>query len=165
MTCTAFYPGSFDPVTFGHLDIISRAARLFDRLVIGVGVHHGKSPIFSGEERVAMLEEVIEPVAGKYGVTISVVTFDNLAVEAARHEGAEAIVRGLRNSGDFDYEMQMAGMNGAMAQDLETVFLAATPHVRHIAAKFVRQIAAFGGDVTAFVPDIVADSLKSKFEK
>lgn len=163
MTTTVFYPGSFDPVTNGHLDIIARAAALFDAVVIGVGCHHGKSPLFSAEERVAMLDDVTEPLRRKYETPISIVTFDDLAVSAAKQQGASAIIRGLRDSGDFDYEMQMAGMNGTMAPDLETLFLAASPDVRHIAATFVRQIAALGGDVSPFVPQHVAVGLKAKF--
>ena len=157
---TGFYPGSFDPLTNGHLDIIARAARLVDRLVIAVGVHHGKKPLFDHATRVAMIEENVVPIAERTGVEIVVTTFDNLAVDAARAAGARAIVRGLRDSGDFDYEMQMAGMNGAMADDVETIFLAAAPEVRHVAATFVRQIAAMGGDVSPFVPDSVAKRLE-----
>ncbi len=153
-----FYPGSFDPVTNGHLDIIQRAADLVDRLVIAVGVHHGKAPLFSVEERVAMLEEQVKAL--KADAEVVVTTFDNLTVDAARAANAKVIIRGLRDSGDFDYEMQMAGMNERMAPDIETVFLAASPDVRHIAASFVRQIAAMGGDVSPFVPKAVAARLK-----
>ena len=159
MTRTGFYPGSFDPVTNGHLDIIARAAGLVDRLVIAVGVHHGKKSMFDDETRVAMINENIVGIAAERGIEIRVTTFDNLTVDAARDAGAQTIVRGLRDSGDFDYEMQMAGMNGAMAGDIETVFLAASPDVRHVAATFVRQIAAMGGDVSPFVPKSVAKRL------
>jgi len=165
MTRTGFYPGSFDPVTNGHIDIIARTARLVDRLVIAVGVHHGKKPMFDDAERVAMIEENVADLAGRAGIEITVTTFDNLTVDAARQAGAQVIVRGLRNSGDFDYEMQMAGMNGAMADDVETIFLAAAPGVRHVAATFVRQIAAMGGDVTPFVPKSVAGRLAKKRKK
>ena len=163
MTRTGFYPGSFDPLTNGHLDIIARAALLVDRLVIAVGVHHGKKPLFDDATRVAMIEENVAPIAERNGVEIVVTTFDNLTVDAARAAGARAIVRGLRDSGDFDYEMQMAGMNGAMADDVETIFLAASPEVRHVAATFVRQIAAMGGDVSPFVPKTVVERLAKKF--
>jgi pantetheine-phosphate adenylyltransferase len=158
-----FYPGSFDPVTNGHIDIIGRAARLVDRLVIAVGEHHGKKPLFVGGDRVAFLEQHVKPIAADAGIDIFVKTFDNLTVDAAREAGAGVIIRGLRDSGDFDYEMQMAGMNEAMAPDIETVFLAAAPEVRHVAGTFVRQIAAMGGDVTPFVPKAVAEQLAKKF--
>ncbi len=165
MTRTGFYPGSFDPVTNGHIDIIARSAKLVDRLVIAVGVHHGKTPLFDGPERVAMIEENVAGLAKKTGIEIVVTTFDNLTVDAAREAGAQTIVRGLRDSGDFDYEMQMAGMNDAMADDIETIFLAASPAVRHVAATFVRQIAAMGGDVSPFVPKSVAGRLAKKRKK
>jgi len=165
MTRTGFYPGSFDPVTNGHVDIIARASHLVDRLVIAVGLHHGKKPLFETAERVAMIEEIAAPIASRTGTEIVVTTFDNLTVDAARAAGAQVIVRGLRDSGDFDYEMQMAGMNGAMAADIETIFLAASPSVRHVAATFVRQIAAMGGDVSPFVPKSVASRLAKRPEK
>jgi pantetheine-phosphate adenylyltransferase len=161
MPRTIFYPGSFDPVTFGHLDLIGRAAHLFDRTVVGVGVHHGKKALFDDEERVAMLREEI----AKLGLTpaqVDVVTFEGIAVDAARACGAVALLRGLRDASDFDYEMQMAGMNGAMAPGLETIFLPAAAGNRHIAATFVRQIAQMGGDISPFVPLAVARRLKDK---
>lgn len=162
MACIAFYPGSFDPLTFGHLDIIERAARLADTLVIGVGRHHDKRGTFTVEERVAMLEIEVAGLNQQDGIDIRVVTFDNLAVAAARQNEADVIIRGLRDAGDFDYEMQMAGMNAGLDQDIETVFLAASPKVRHIAASLVRQIAAMGGDVTPFVPQHVSERLRAK---
>ncbi len=164
MIRTAFYPGSFDPLTFGHLDIIMRAAKLVDRLVIGVGVHHGKKAMFTPDERLAMLEtqkaELVNEGMG--GDRLEIASFDNLAVDAARAHGARVIIRGLRDSGDFDYEMQMAGMNAGLAGDIETVFLASSPKVRHIAASLVRQIAAMGGDVSPFVPPHVAREMQSR---
>ncbi len=160
MSRTVFYAGSFDPATLGHLDLIERAARLFDRIVIGVGVHHGKKPLFSGDERVAMLEAEITRLAAT--AAIDVVTFDNLVVDAARSHGAVAILRGIRDATDFDYEMQMIGMNRAIAPELDTIFLPAAGEHRHIAATFVRQIAQMGGDVTAFVPPKIAAHLKEK---
>ncbi|MCB1549271.1 MAG: pantetheine-phosphate adenylyltransferase [Hyphomicrobiaceae bacterium] len=160
-----FYSGSFDPVTHGHTDVIARSLSLVDELVIGIGVHHGKVPMFTADERIAMLEAEIGELAEKHGVEIRVVTFDNLAVEAARDNGATVIIRGLRDGTDFDYEMQMAGMNGEMAPDLQTVFLSASPAVRHIAATLVRQIAAMGGDVRPFVTPDVAARLKARFAK
>jgi pantetheine-phosphate adenylyltransferase len=163
MPRTGFYPGSFDPLTLGHVDIMTRAARVVDKLVIAVGVHHGKKPLFSVEDRVAMLKDEAVPLGNKVGAEIKVQTFDKLAVDAARAAGASIIVRGLRNADDFDYEMQMAGMNGEMASDIETVFLAASPEVRHIAGTLVRQIASMGGDASHFVPTSVAKQLAERF--
>jgi len=151
-----FYSGSFDPVTLGHTDVIQRAACLVDTLVIGIGVHPAKKPMFASPERVEMLSEATRPIAEQTGTIIQIETFDNLAVDAARACGASVIFRGLRDGTDFDYEMQMAGMNGEMAPAIQTVFVAASPHVRHIAANLVRQIAAMGGDVSAFVSPSVA---------
>jgi len=158
----ALCPGSFDPVTHGHLDIVERAAGLFDEVVVAVGVNASENRLFSADERIAMLQAEVKPIAAKTGTAIDIITFGGLAVEAAREIGAGVIVRGLRDAADFDYEMQMAGMNGAMAPDIETVFVAATPGVRHIAASLVRQIAVMGGDASAFVSPAVAKRLKSK---
>ena len=157
-----FYPGSFDPVTLGHADVIARACRLLDKLVIGIGAHDTKKPMFSAQERTAMLEAETKPIAASTGTEIVIVTFDGLVVDAAREHRAGVIVRGLRDATDFDYEMQMAGMNGAMAPGIETVFVAAAPGVRHIAANLVRQIALMGGDASTFVSPAVAQRLKSK---
>lgn len=162
MSHTVFYAGSFDPVTLGHLDLIQRAARIFDRVVVGVGVHHGKKPLFADDERVSLLRDEIARLGLAGSATVEVVTFDNLVVDAARSHGAAAILRGIRDATDFDYEMQMTGMNGALAPGLDTVFLPASGAYRHIAATFVRQIAQMGGDVTAFVPPAVAARLKEK---
>src|SRR5215470_5692347 len=152
MPRVALYAGSFDPVTNGHLDVIRQAARLADRLVIAVGIHPGKAPLFPFEERLAMLAEVSAPVAKETGCKLTTATFDDLVVALARREGASILIRGLRDGTDFDYEMQMAGMNAAMAREVQTVFLPASPMVRPITATLVRQIAAMGGDVSAFVP-------------
>jgi pantetheine-phosphate adenylyltransferase len=160
-----FYPGSFDPVTLGHTDVVARACRLVDTLVIGIGVHDAKHPLFSAEDRIAMLQAETMPIAASTGTHIDIITFGGLAVEAAREIGAGVIVRGLRDANDFDYEMQMAGMNGAMAPGIETVFVAAAPGVRHIAASLVRQIALMGGDASTFVSPSVAQRLKSKAQK
>lgn len=157
-----FYSGSFDPVTHGHTDVIARALSLVDELVIGVGVHGGKVPMFSADERIAMIEEEVRDLATKHGVDVRVVTFDNLAVDAAREAGATVIIRGLRDGTDFDYEMQMAGMNGEMAPQIQTVFLAASPAMRHIAANLVRQIAKMKGDVSRFVSANVAERMREK---
>jgi len=159
----ALYTGSFDPVTNGHLDILRKGARLFDRIVVAIGSHPGKSPLFSVEEKIALIEAISKPVAAASGCVIEVAMFDGLAVQAARAQGACALLRGLRDGGDLDYEMQMAGMNAAMAPQVETVYLPASPGVRHITATLVRQIAAMGGDVTAFVPAEVARALAAKF--
>lgn len=163
MTRTGFYPGSFDPVTFGHIDIARRATKFVDRLVVAIGTHHDKQALFTAEERVAMVVDALSPVADETGAEFDVTTFDTLTVNAARELGANVIIRGLRDAGDFDYEMQMAGMNAAMVPDVETVFLASSPETRYIAASFVRQIAAMGGNITAFVPASVAAALKRKF--
>lgn len=163
MARTGFYTGSFDPLTLGHMDIIARAAKLVDTLVIALGVHHGKKPLFSVEDRVAMIETEAAPMAKKLGMEIRIQTFDRLAVDAARDAGASVIVRGLRDSGDFDYEAQMAGMNGEMAPDIETVFLVSSPPVRHITSTLVRQIASMGGDASTFVPESVAVQLAERF--
>lgn len=165
MSRTGFYPGSFDPVTNGHMDIVARATRLLDRLVIGVGAHHGKEPMFSAEERVAMLEAETAPIAKAARMEIAVTTFDGLTVQAARDAGAGVIVRGLRDVEDFEYEARMAGMNRGMAPDVETLFLVASPGARHIAATFVRQIAAMGGDVAPFVPAAAMQRLKARSGK
>jgi pantetheine-phosphate adenylyltransferase len=165
MPRTIFYAGSFDPVTLGHLDLIERATRLFDRVVVGVGVHHGKTPLFSDDERVTLLRSEIAGLGLPNPGGVEVVTFDNLVVDAARAHGAAGILRGLRDATDFDYEMQMTGMNGALAPALETVFLPAAGAYRHIAATFVRQIAQMGGDVTPFVPPAIAARLKEKLAR
>lgn len=165
MPRTALYAGSFDPVTNGHIDVIRSAAGLCDRLVVAVGVHPGKTPVFSPAERIAMLEQVCGPVARKTGCKISFVTFAGLVVMAARNAGASLLIRGLRDATDFDYEMQMAGMNADMAPKIQTVFLPAAKAVRPITGTLVRQIAAMGGDVSAFVPASVAARLKRKFAK
>jgi pantetheine-phosphate adenylyltransferase len=165
MKRTGFYSGSFDPVTNGHVDVISRAARMVDTLVIGIGVHPGKTPLFSTEEKVALLEAETAPIAKATGCRIEIVTFAGLTVDAAREADATLIFRGLRDGTDLDYEMQMAGMNGAMAKDIDTVFLPASPEVRHITATLVRQIATMGGNVSAFVSRDVGRRLKAKAAK
>src|SRR5215470_9060333 len=163
MPRTALYAGSFDPVTNGHLDVVRQAAGLCDRLVLAIGIHPGKTPLFPFEERLAMLTETCGPIAKAAGVELACKAFDGLVVDLAKREGATLLIRGLRDSTDFDYEMQMAGMNGAMAPTVQTVFLPASPAVRPITATLVRQIARMGGDVGAFVPALVAARLKSKF--
>ena len=165
MPRTALYAGSFDPVTNGHLDVVRHAVRLADKLVLAIGVHPGKAPLFSADERLAMLEETCAPLAREAKCELACVTFADLVVEAARKAGATLLIRGLRDGTDFDYEMQMAGMNEAMAPEMQTVFLPASPMVRPITATLVRQIAGMGGDVSAFVPAAVAARLKKKFPR
>ena len=163
MEQTGFYAGSFDPVTLGHIDIIERAAKIFGRLVIGVGVHHDKKSLFKSDERVMMLQDEASAIASKLNKSIEVVTFDGLVVDAAKQAQANVIVRGVRDGTDFDYEAQMAGMNYAVCSDVDTVFLVSSSKVRHIAATFVRQIAAMGGDVSSFVSPDVLKQLQLKF--
>jgi pantetheine-phosphate adenylyltransferase len=160
-----FTSGSFDPVTNGHMDVIARAARMVDTLVVGIGVHPGKAPLFSTEEKVEMLKAETAATAKKTGCRIEIATFDNLTVDAARDAGATLIFRGLRDGTDFDYEMQMAGMNGTMAPGVDTVFLPASPGVRHITGTLVRQIGLMGGDISPFVSPGVARRLKAKAAK
>ena len=159
----ALYPGSFDPVTNGHLDVVRQAVGLCDRLVVAIGVHSSKKPMFSTDERLEMVEEVFAPIAAAAGCAFDCTTYDNLTVTAAQTHSATIMIRGLRDGTDLDYEMQIAGMNEAMAGDVQTVFLPASVAVRPITATLVRQIAAMGGDVSAFVPPQVAASLKAKF--
>jgi pantetheine-phosphate adenylyltransferase len=163
MPRTALYPGSFDPVTNGHLDVVRHAVRLCDRLIIAIGVHPGKKPLFSTEERLEMAEAVFAPIAAGAGCAFDCTTYDNLTVTAARAAGATIMIRGLRDGTDLDYEMQISGMNETMAPDVHTIFVPASVAVRPITATLVRQIAALGGDVSAFVPPSVAASLKTKF--
>jgi pantetheine-phosphate adenylyltransferase len=163
MTRVALYTGSFDPVTNGHVDVVRQACRMVDRLVIAIGVHPGKKPLFDADERAEMLREACGPVARVEQAVLEVVTFDDLAVNAAHRAGATMMIRGLRDGTDLDYEMQMAGMNGTLAPDVLTVFLPASPRVRPVTATLVRQIAAMGGDIAPFVPEIVAARLKARF--
>jgi pantetheine-phosphate adenylyltransferase len=161
----ALYSGSFDPVTNGHLDVVRQAVGLCDRLVAAIGVHPGKKPLFTVEERLAMVREVFEPVTKSAGCQFDCTTFDDLTVTAAKRAGATILIRGLRDGTDLDYEMQIAGMNGTMAPQVHTVFLPASPSVRPITATLVRQIASMGGDVSDFVPKAVAKRLKAKFTR
>lgn len=158
-----FYPGSFDPVTNGHVDIFERSAALVDRLIVGIGIHPGKTPLFSIEEKTAMLQKDLQPFAKSGGFEFDIVTFDGLVVDAASTHRATILIRGLRDPADFAYEMQMSGMNGEMKPEVHTVFLPASPGVQHISSTLVRQIASMGGNVQTFVPKHVAEILRKKF--
>ncbi|HUZ66615.1 MAG TPA: pantetheine-phosphate adenylyltransferase [Beijerinckiaceae bacterium] len=150
------YAGSFDPLTLGHAEVIFAAGRLFDRLVVGVGVHPGKTPLFSAQERATLISTACATQLGACGCELVVETFSGLVVDAARAAGATTMIRGLRDGTDFDYEMHMAGTNAALAPTIQTVFIPASSKTRHITATLVRQIAGMGGDVTSLVPDAVA---------
>lgn len=160
----AIYAGSFDPVTNGHIDVLKGALRLADTVIVAIGVHPGKKPLFSFEERVELIDASAHAILGKDASRLSVISFDNLVIDAARKHGAQLMVRGLRDGTDLDYEMQMAGMNGTMAPELQTVFLPADPAVRTITATLVRQIASMGGDIRPFAPAAVAAALEAKFK-
>ena len=157
-----FYPGSFDPITNGHLDVIERACKLVDTLVVGVGVNLSKKPLFSHADRLALLDQTLAPIGKRTDTEFKIVDFSGLMVDAARANGAKLILRGLRDTTDYNFEMQMVGMNAQMAPDLQTVFLPSSPHVRHISATLVREIAQLGGDISKFVPPNVLQALKSK---
>ncbi|MGN6548959.1 MAG: pantetheine-phosphate adenylyltransferase [Pararhizobium sp.] len=159
---TAFYPGSFDPMTNGHLDVLVQALAVAEAVVVGIGVQGGKTPLFSFDERAKLIRDSLAEVHPKEAGRVSVVAFDDLAVDAARRAGASLLLRGLRDGTDLDYEMQMAGMNRQMAPDIQTLFLPAGASFRPITATLVRQIAAMGGDVSAFVPRAVLNALKAK---
>lgn len=163
MTRIALYTGSFDPITNGHLDVLRAGAACCDKIIVAIGINPGKTPLFSAEEKAALIVETTRDIAAKTGCKIETATFSGLAVTAARDNGATLLLRGLRDGTDLDYEMQMAGMNGEMAPDVQTLFLPASPAVRHITATLVRQIASMGGDVSAFTPPAVAKALKAKF--
>jgi pantetheine-phosphate adenylyltransferase len=159
----ALYPGSFDPVTNGHLDVVRRAVGLCDQLIVAVGVHSSKQPLFPTKDRLEMAAEVFAPIAAAAGCAFKSTTYDNLTVMAAQQAGATLLIRGLRDGTDLDYEMQIAGMNETMAPGVQTVFVPASVSVRPITATLVRQIAQMGGDVSPFVPPAVASRLKTKF--
>jgi pantetheine-phosphate adenylyltransferase len=162
MIRVAFYAGSFDPLTNGHVDVIESAGALCDELVVAIGVDPGKTPMLGVAERSAFIEQVCGGLPMAFACKHSVRTFSGLAVEAAREAGASMMLRGLRDNTDLDAEMRMAAMNAAMAPDIKTVFFAASPAVRHISATLVRQIARLGGDVSAFVPEAVALALAER---
>lgn len=158
----AFYPGSFDPMTNGHLDVLQQSLNICQKLVVAIGIHPGKQPLFSFEERAVLLRASLITTVPERMEDVSVVSFSNLVVDAARSHDASLLIRGLRDGTDLDYEMQMAGMNRQMAPDIQTVFVPAGSVSRPITATLVRQIAAMGGDVSAFVPRPVYEALLAK---
>jgi pantetheine-phosphate adenylyltransferase len=160
----ALYPGTFDPITNGHIDIITRAARLVDRLVVGVAVNVGKGPIFTLEERVELVKAEVAPVAAKAGISAEVLPFSSLLIEFAKAVRAQMIIRGLRAVSDFDYEFQMAGMNYRLEPEVETVFLMASERHQFISSRFVKDIAAFGGDISSFVPELTNKKTVAKLK-
>ncbi len=151
------YPGTFDPITNGHVDIIGRAARMFDRLVVGVAVNAGKAPLFPLAERVELVQAELQSIATRTGAEVLVRPFDRLLIDFAHEVGARVIVRGLRAVSDFDYEFQMAGMNYRLDSNIETVFLMASERHQFISSRFVKEIALLGGDITSFVPPLTRD--------
>ncbi len=157
---TGVYPGTFDPITLGHMDIIRRGAKLVDRLVIGVTTNPSKNPMFTVEERMEMVKREVEGISGE----IHVVSFDSLLMDFAEREGASMIVRGLRAVADFEYEYQMAGMNQQLNSRIETVFLMADVSLQPIASRLVKEIAMFGGEIGKFVPPIVRDEVAARVE-
>jgi pantetheine-phosphate adenylyltransferase len=159
------YPGTFDPITLGHLDIINRAALLVDRLVIGVAINRDKGPLFSLEDRVAMIEAECAALGAATGTEIVAHPFESLLIDCAHDVGAQVIVRGLRAVADFEYEFQMVGMNRAMDSSVETVFLMAEAKHQAIASKLVKEIARLGGDVSKFVTPLVKAHLLKRFGK
>ncbi|WP_208348506.1 pantetheine-phosphate adenylyltransferase [Pseudaestuariivita rosea] len=158
----ALYPGTFDPLTLGHIDIIRRAAALVDRLVIGVAINRDKGPMFTLEERVAMIEAECANLSAQTGTEIVAHPFENLLIDCARDVGAQLIVRGLRAVADFEYEFQMVGMNRKLDDSIETVFLMAEAEHQAIASKLVKEIARLGGDVSKFVTPPVVKALHDK---
>jgi len=162
---TGLYPGTFDPITLGHVDIIKRACKLVDRLVIGVAINRDKGPLFSLEDRVSMVEAEMKVISEATGVEIAVHPFENLLIDCARDVGASIIIRGLRAVADFEYEFQMVGMNRKLDSEITTVFLMAEAERQAIASKLVKEIARLNGDVSAFVPPAVRDALVAKYER
>lgn len=162
---TAIYGGSFDPLTNGHLDVVKGALSIADTVFVAIGLHPGKPPLFSFEERVELIDLSVAAELGSERGRVKVVAFDGLIIDASRRHAASIMIRGLRDGTDLDYEMQMAGMNETMAPELQTVFVPASPSVRTITATLVRQIASMGGDIRPFVPVAVADALEMKFAR
>ncbi len=153
------YPGSFDPITNGHVDIIKRSFGVVDKLIVGIGVSATKTPVFTFEQRQKMIEAETASVAKEKGVALEVVSFNELLVDVARQHGANIIVRGLRTAADYEYEAQMTSMNRSMAPEIETIFLPAAPEVSFVSSTLVRQILAMGGDISPFVPKSVLEEI------
>ena len=162
---TGLYPGTFDPPTSGHLDIIKRALHVVDRLIMGVAINAGKSPMFALEERVAMVEQAIKDLGGDAASRVDVRPFDSLLMHFTKKCGATIIVRGLRAVSDFEYEFQMAGMNAHLEPNVETVFLMAAEQTQFVSSRLVKEICMLGGDITDFVPTNVKYKLKERVEK
>jgi pantetheine-phosphate adenylyltransferase len=160
MDITAIYPGTFDPVTDGHLDIITRAAKIYDQIIVAVAMNEDKFPLFTVDERVALTRQVTANIAN-----VKVIGFDTLLVECAKQQGADVVLRGLRAVSDFEYEFQLAGMNRRLSPDLETVFLTPAEQYEFISSSMIREIAKLNGDVSEFVPDVVKQKLLEKFRK
>ena len=155
---TAIYPGSFDPVTYGHLDIISRAAKMYDRLIIGVLINSSKMPLFSIDERVNMLRNATKDISN-----VEVDSFDGLLIEFAHNKNADVIVRGLRAVTDFEYELQLSQMNRVIAPDIDTVFLTTNLKYSYLSSSIVKEIASYGGDISAFVDEDTSKAVKAKY--
>ncbi|MEJ6395098.1 pantetheine-phosphate adenylyltransferase [Gymnodinialimonas sp. 2305UL16-5] len=160
---TGLYPGTFDPITLGHVDVIKHACGLVDKLVIGVAINRDKGPLFSLEERVDMVEAECVKMTEAFGTEIVAHPFENLLIDCARDVGAQIIIRGLRAVADFEYEFQMVGMNRKLDPDITTVFLMAEANHRDIASKLVKEIARLGGDVSSFVTPRVNDALVERY--
>ncbi len=156
---TGLYPGSFDPITKGHIDIIERCLSIVDCLIVGIGISASKTPLFSLEHRIAMIKHEIGPIAQRKKIELRVISFNGLLVDVARKNGVSMILRGLRTAADFEYEAQMTAMNRSMAAEIETVFLPAAPEVGFISSTLVRQIFAMGGDISPFVPQSVIENI------
>jgi len=157
---TAIYPGTFDPVTNGHLDVVRRASRLFDRIVVAIGTHSGKRPVFTVPERLAHLRQVCQGIPG-----VTVGSFDGLLTRAVRDFGAVAVIRGLRAVSDFEYEFQMALMNRELSPQCETVFLMPSPEYSFVSSTMIREIARFGGDISPFVPPELCEQLQRRLQE
>lgn len=160
MKITAIYPGTFDPVTNGHLDIIARAAKLYHKVIVAVAVNSNKTPLFSIDQRVALLEQVTTEFAN-----VDIIGFGNLLVDCAKQQGANVVLRGLRAISDFEYEFQLAGMNRRLSPELETMFLTPAEQYEFISSSMIKEIARLGGDVSEFVPENVLNHLIKKFNR